>query len=248
MNISAKVIKKDVAVNAFTPFSLPEIGAGKFLAEMEAVKFAFPATLDSEPLANSLPAERISTPTIEDILQTARDEAAQIIAQAEEQKEHIEQAMRDEITHHIRAELRAEMSSEIEGFHQELASTIEQISALHPEITTRAETDLVELALEIAKKIVGREITIDREVALTLAKIALSKLHNRTFARVHLNPDDFAYLQTQRDRFNFHGSLELVEDRSISQGGCLIQTETGEIDARIESQLDEISYGLLGKG
>jgi flagellar assembly protein FliH len=247
MNISAKVIKKDSAASVFTPFSLPEIGAGKtLLAEAEATRFAFPAPFEAEPIIANSPEEIVPAPSIEDILQTARDEAAQIIAQAEEQKELIEQAMRDEITHTIRAELRAEMSSEVDNFRHELASTIEQISALHPEITARAETDLVELAFEIAKKIVGREITLDREVALTLAKIALSKLHNRTFARVHLNPDDFAYLQTQRDRFNFHGSLELVEDRSISQGGCLIQTDTGEIDARIESQLDEISYGLLG--
>jgi len=88
-------------------------------------------------------------------------------------------------------------------------------------------------------------VTIDREIALTLVKVSLGKLHNRSIAEVHLNPEDYAFVQAHLEKLDFRGSLELVEDRSISVGGCLIHTETGEIDARIKSQFDEIAYGLL---
>ena len=248
MNTLAKVLKKDMVNDVVVPFFIPELSANKTISEGIA-EFSFTDAVDFVQPVETIHHEPIFAETdAEDILQSAREEAAQIIAQAESQKELIEQSVRDKALGEIRAEIQAEMAHELELLRQELALTIEQISSLHSQITDRAETDLVELALEIAKKVIGREITIDREVALTLAKIALSKLHNRTSAKVRLNPTDFAYLQSHRERFNFHGSLELIEDASISQGGCLIQTENGDIDARIESQLDEISYGLLGQG
>ena len=120
-----------------------------------------------------------------------------------------------------------------------------KIVGLQAKSQTAVGNELVELALDIAKKIVGREVTIDREIALTLVKVSLEKLHNRARAQVHLHPEDFAYVESHREKLDFHGSLEIIEDRSISVGGCLIHTETGDIDARIESQFDEIAHGLL---
>ena len=104
----------------------------------------------------------------------------------------------------------------------------------------------VELALEIAKKVVGREVSLDREIALTLVKVSLKRLNSRAAAQVHLSPDDFAFVDAHREKLDFHGSLEIIEDRSVSPGGCLVRTDTGDIDARIESQFDEISHGLIG--
>ena len=238
----AKVVKKDSAENLVTPFSIPEVGGGR--KDVEGVSpFVFSEMSDN--FQTEVFAEKTIPPNVEEVLQNARDEAAQIIAQAEEQSVIMAEAARDRLSAEIRSELEAEITEEMNQLRDQFAATIEQMSGLNSEIVAQSETGLVELALEIAKKIVAREVTIDREVALTLVKISLAKLHNRTFAKVLLNPEDFAYLQSHHEKADFHGSIELVEDRSISLGGCLIQTETGEIDARIESQFDEIAYGLL---
>jgi flagellar assembly protein FliH len=245
----AKVVKKEAAENLVIPFSIPEVGGGR--KDEGVAPFIF-SEIVSEPSTEEVieeiiepEIEEVVMPNVEEILQNAQAEAARIIAEAEEQSAIIAEAARDRLTSEIRTELETEMSAQINQLRDQFSATVEQVSSLSSQIIAQTETEMVELALEIAKKVVGREVTIDREVALTLVKISLAKLHNRTFAKVLLNPEDYNYIQSHLEKADFHGSIELIEDRSISLGGCLIQTETGEIDARIESQFDEIAYGLL---
>jgi flagellar assembly protein FliH len=120
------------------------------------------------------------------------------------------------------------------------------VSNLRAEVALRAERDLIRLAVEIAKKIIHREVTVDGEIALTLARVALSRVHNRAVATVRLHPDDHAYISTRVARLEGHGSLELVADASIGRGGCLVQAEMGDVDARIEQQFAEIERSFFG--
>jgi flagellar assembly protein FliH len=239
----AKVLKKQEAAT-FMPFSFPEIGEPK--SQPKSVnEFVVPRLDEFQFEEQIIETEPFDSLDAEDILQNARNEAARILAQAEANGEIIEQVAQEKAVHEAKAGFETEVAERVAEIRGQLAETIKEISALSEEITARAENDLVELALQIAKKIVGREVTIDREIALTLVKVSLGKLHNRAVAEVHLNPEDFAFVEAHREKLDFRGSLELVEDRSISVGGCLIHTETGDIDARIKSQFDEIAYGLL---
>ncbi len=246
MSTLAKVVKKQAALS-FTTFSIPEIGEVYNPLENNS-SFAFPNLETLEPVEEIQTIQENFLPQIteEEIFQEAREEAARIIAQAEKDKEMIEQAAREKGMQFAQTKIDAKVATQISQMRDQFARTIEEIAGLKAEITADAETQLVELALEIAKKIIMREVSIDREIALTLVKVSLKRINSRATAQVHLNPDDFAFVQAHREKLDFHGSLEIVEDRSISVGGCLIRTETGDIDARIESQFDEISHGLLG--
>ncbi|CAN5363138.1 hypothetical protein BH10ACI2_BH10ACI2_06530 [soil metagenome] len=244
----AKVIKSGTESSVSLPFSIPTIGAekepsyglGEFvLPSVDAFEY------QAGPIDTDWTAETTGSLTADDILQHARDEAARIIAQAEEHSAIIEQVAADKAEHAAQANLEAKIADRVAGLRTQLAETIAKVGQLSSQMTANVEQDLVELALQIAKKVVAREVTIDREIALTLVKVSLGKLHNRSVAEVHLNPEDIAYVKGHIDKLDFRGSLELVEDKSISVGGCLIHTETGDIDARIESQFDEISHGLL---
>ncbi|HQU83718.1 MAG TPA: FliH/SctL family protein [Pyrinomonadaceae bacterium] len=187
---------------------------------------------------------------IEEILHAAQQQADEIIKKAEAYQADVQQAAMEKGLNEARQTFEKEVAerveAEVSAVRENLVQTIAQISSLEAEITSKIETELLEFSLEIAKKVVGREVTIDREVALTLVKISLAKLHSRTFAQIYLNPQDLAFVDAHRDRLNFQGSIELIADNSVTPGGCLIHTETGDIDARIESQFDEIAHGLLG--
>lgn len=183
--------------------------------------------------------------TADELLERAQEEAARILAQAEEHAAIIEQVASDKAVQKAKSELAAENEAVFAELRMRLADTIAEVGAIGEDMTANVEEELVELAIQIAKKIVAREVTIDREVALTLVKVSLAKLHNRSIAEVHLNPEDHEFVKNRLDQLNFRGKINLVEDKSIAIGGCLIHTETGDIDARIESQFDEISHGLL---
>jgi flagellar assembly protein FliH len=249
MSTLARIVKKHAGLS-FAPFDVPEIGAAKELFEDDST-FTFPSVdsldvLEQPPQIHEIDDEFASDISAADIVGQAREEAAKIIEQAEKDCEAIEQAAREKGMQFAQNAIDAEVENQMNQSRLQLTNTIEQIAGLNSEITAGAESQLVELAIEIAQKIVAREVTIDREIALTLVKVSLKRLNSRTVARVHLNPEDFAFVQSHREKLDFHGSLEFVEDRSISVGGCLIRTDTGDIDARIESQFDEIAHGLLG--
>jgi flagellar assembly protein FliH len=239
--MSVKLFKTQSEMR-FLRFTLPEVGAAAHAEGITGFDF---------PLASSaaVPAQRNSPEMANGrggFFQNAEAEAEQILADAQRQAETIRAAAREKGLLEARAEMSAEVEAQVADLREQLAETIAAVSRLHGEISRRAEQEMVELALEIARKIVRREAAIDREIALTLARVTLERLDNRAVASLHLHPEDFAYISACRERLDFHGTLELIEDRSIGIGGCLVRTDLGDVDARLEAQFDEISRGLLG--
>src|SRR4051812_3416986 len=96
MNMLAKVVKKDSITSAFTPFFIPEIGEGRSAKEGIEEFVFFDETKDFHPVEKAASmVNPAATPSIEDVLQSARAEAAQIIARAEKQTAIIQQTVLD---------------------------------------------------------------------------------------------------------------------------------------------------------
>ena len=120
-----------------------------------------------------------------------------------------------------------------------------QRSALYAQV----ERQVVKLALEAAKKIVHREIQADREVVHTLVKVALSHVAEKSAVTVHLHPTDYNFILDHRAELTGGAEggqeVELMSDKSIQRGGCLVETECGNIDARIEEEFRELERGFF---
>lgn len=223
--MSARLIKggRQTAADSFIRFAMPSDG-----------RPGSTASADGLMTAKDIPAI------------SGQAEAEPIIARARAMAAEIENEARQNSTRLIAAEVENEITRTIDPWHEQLAETIVEINNLQAAITTRAERELIRLAIEIAKKVVHREVTIDNEIVMTLARIGISRMQNRVAATIHLHPDDFAYVTTHRENLEAGHALELVEDRSIGRGGCLVQTEMGDVDTRIEQQFAEIERAFLG--
>ncbi len=103
------------------------------------------------------------------------------------------------------------------------------------------EKEIVELALAVAERIVDYEICTNREGLVALVREALQKVANREVAVIKMNPSDIEFLD--RLQLPLAGLLgnpdaaRIEADEGIGIGGCLIETDGGDIDARIESKL-----------
>lgn len=241
----AKVLKATAAAGSM-PLSIPVIGGGGTLAHSGGVQDLIipelePLEYSNEPAAFELEEDL----TADELFLRAQEEAARVIAQAEEHAAVIEQIASDKAVQKAKMQFEADNAENLAELRRQFANSIAEVGSLSSEIANSVEHELVELAIQIAKKVVAREVTIDREIALTLVKVSLAKLHNRSVAEIHLNPEDYVFVREHLDKLDFRGKIDLVEDKSISLGGCLIHTETGDIDGRIESQFDEISHGLM---
>lgn len=256
MRMSAKLIKSGESLN-FSAFALggapgaepPERGAVMAFSPPPAaqVAIAYQEATRSEPA--SPPVEPVDFFAAQKMLDAAKVEAEALIQQAQQRAVEIEQTARDcglaEAQGEITARVQTEVNLAVEDLRARLTATLEELARLRAQIATRAEQDLVRLALEIAKKVVHREVRVDHEIALTLVRVALERLHSRAGVTIRLHPDDYGYVWAYREHLGAESSLELVEDRSVGRGGCIVKSEMGEIDARIEQQFSEIEQNFL---
>jgi flagellar biosynthesis/type III secretory pathway protein FliH len=127
---------------------------------------------------------------------------------------------------------------------QSMNRAIAEIRRLSQEIYQSIEREVVELALSIARKVVCQEIKINRDVVLCVAREALSQVDVPGKIKVRLNPADLEFITSiQGQNSNFLQEMDRVTfeaEESISNGGCVIETQLGEIDARIEKQLQVV--------
>lgn len=109
--------------------------------------------------------------------------------------------------------------------------------------------DILEISVEIAQKIIKKELEQDPNVILDniLALLkGLSKEETKITLRV--NPTQVSLLKAEVPALLNEAGLDakvlVVPDESIMEGGCVVTTTNGVIDATIETQLAVISEAL----
>lgn len=109
-------------------------------------------------------------------------------------------------------------------------------------IYTAAEKEAVDLSLAIAKKIVGNEIMTNKNIITHIVKEALKRVEGHDHITIKVNPSEIDTLNNAKNEIN-----EIVQcmekvviegDDEIAAGGCIIHTNIGDIDARIERRFD----------
>lgn len=135
-------------------------------------------------------------------------------------------------------------SKKAEAVIDSLNGTLEQLINVRNEIHQEIEKEVTQLALAIARKIVCHEIKMTQETVACVAREALSRVNNPGKIKIKLNPDDLQFIKNTRSQFSrFLGNLDHIvfeAEESIQSGGCLIETDRGDIDARIEKQFQAI--------
>ncbi|MBN2241188.1 MAG: hypothetical protein JW793_00755 [Acidobacteria bacterium] len=136
---------------------------------------------------------------------------------------------------------------EMESIMKRYADSFREISGLRSALYSSAEKEVVRLAVEIAKKIVHREIKADPNILHTLVRVALSRVTDRSSAIVRLNPVDYQFLTARKDAAAqaLEGDVSFRSDNSIEQGGCLVQTSCGDIDARFGERFREVENAFF---
>jgi flagellar assembly protein FliH len=138
-------------------------------------------------------------------------------------------------------------AKKMEAMLQRYSETIAEIKGLKKSLYSQAEHEVVLLAVEVAKKIVYREIRVDQDIIRTLVRVALGHVTEKTAVTIHLNPVDYNYMmKTHADLSETEGrEIALSADNSIQQGGCVIHTDCGEVDARIDEKFREVEHAFF---
>ena len=130
-----------------------------------------------------------------------------------------------------------------------IQNQLKEVALLKKDILKKAEKDILSLSISIAEKIIQQEITSHQDTIQSILKAAMKSILDRDNIKIRLNPSDFSYMMGIKEDFlqGFDGIKNIVieEDGSIIKGGAVIETQFGEVDARIDRQFAEVKNQLL---
>lgn len=125
-----------------------------------------------------------------------------------------------------------------------LRDGVAAITGLRDTVLRESEEDLLKLSIMIARKIIQQEIGQDPKILANVIAAAVGGCSELDRVVIRLNPEDYSVV-TENRQFHLAGigndaHITFTPDDAILSGGCLVETSTGTVDARIEAQLEEI--------
>jgi flagellar assembly protein FliH len=132
----------------------------------------------------------------------------------------------------------------IENFANELRALVERVEKAMNLWYEKAEYGLASLAFEIAKNVLADEISARPEAIVPIARQAIQRVNNSLSATIRINPFDLPALERNRDAICAVAGLvkgvEIVGDETLSRGSVVVESESGIVDATVETKLQNI--------
>lgn len=174
----------------------------------------------------------LATGEAREILDRAREEAARLRGRAEE-------VLREAIQEKEEERQRGFEQGREEGLAQ-VTERLVEIERERERLVAGQEKEIVEMVLEIAKKVIARELK--KGAIVDIVRQALRQaVGDRVVIRLH--PSD-------KEKFSGKEVIEetrtvtIEGDEAITPGGCVVETELGTVDARLETQWEAIRKAL----
>jgi len=145
------------------------------------------------------------------------------------------------------AAARQDAASQVREVVEKLAATLVEVAGTRGDAIRRAEADIVRLSIEIARRILHRELSLDTSALEALIRAALEKLRSQEVYRVRVHPDQEQLVRACLRQIGRDPEIEVVSDASQARGGAVFEISRGSLDASVETQLREIEHGLADR-
>jgi len=197
-----------------------------------------------------------------DLLEKARNEAKMIIGNAQDEVDLLRTQVAEE-SEQIRAQAgmegyndglkraQAEIEADRQMAMEQSQQLIEEARRTKVSILDSAETDILRLVMAIARKVIVAELRTNPQAIVDIVRQAISYLDNPGNIRVYVNPAD---LQTLMDAIEHEGlseigsrdlGMEIRADKRIGNGGCIIESNMGSVDAQLEGRIHKVEEAIM---
>lgn len=140
----------------------------------------------------------------------------------------------------------SQAAAELQPVMDRLTRSLSDLASIRNRVRKAAESDLLKLAIAVARRVLHRELTLDPGSIEGLIRVALEKLESRDLCRVRVHPDQEPVIRTLLGRFSA-ASVELIPDPTLQCGDVMFETSHGTLDGSIEAQLQEIERGFADR-
>jgi flagellar assembly protein FliH len=139
-----------------------------------------------------------------------------------------------------------------EGRAQGLASlsaAFAELAAARDRELAALEPHAIQIALSAAKQIVGEELALSPERIAAIVAPLIARLRRSSVLTLRLHPEDAAFVQDHASELlansRSNARIQVEGDAAIARGGCLVVSDIGSLDARLESRLDLMGRAML---
>lgn len=165
------------------------------------------------------------------LLHEAQQKVSQITAQAEQQG---------------REQGRVAGQNELKQALQQLQALLQAAQIDRQNLLQQSEAEIIQLVLQIVRKILRIEPLINEQVLVRVVREALERLGKKVNVQIYVHPEDlellhFSLLQIE----DLALEIELIADPAIEPGGCRVISQAGEIDATLQTQFETIARSFL---
>ncbi len=185
-------------------------------------------------------------------MEALQGKANQILRDAHLQAQQIRQQAREEGYTHGLQQARQEMEQafqlQVLRLQEEVTAFLNQLQQRFEAYLQSTEPQVLELVMEIARKVVRDELRQHPEHVLNVVRDTLRRVKGFGTVRVRVHPSDLERVRQFRTSLLtvLEGAegIEVVEDRRVEAGSCVVETEHGTYDARLSTQFEEIEQLL----
>ncbi len=171
-------------------------------------------------------------------------EIIKIESRLEKDKQAEYQRGYDEGMKHGIARGHSEAQKVIDNFARVIQDAIKQREILYNE----AKIKILELVLKIARKITFEAARIDPDITAGIINGTINKLVDKSKIRIKVHPDHLPMIEQQIERFKGDSTaikdIIIEADSRVRYGGCFIETPTGDVDARVDTQMEIVAEAM----
>jgi flagellar assembly protein FliH len=213
--------------------------------------------IEETPLENEVKSEEIDLFDIENIDFTQRQEKRRgsrrrgyrriddrnLISRAQEESENIKKSAFEE-GYRLGLE---KANSDIEKFRAEMSNFMNATK----EVFEYIAPDILEISVNIAKTIVKKELDSDPQAIInTIIDILKTVSKSEQKITIRVKPQAVQFIKDTIPNITYQYGIDtkinIVSDPSIEDGGCILQTNNGIVDASVNTQIEIIKQALKG--
>ncbi|MBO9666252.1 MAG: flagellar assembly protein [Bdellovibrio sp.] len=143
-----------------------------------------------------------------------------------------------------RKEAFEKVSAEIAERMQGLDELLLGVKELKSEMASFNESHLIKLAFHMAGRLAKAELETNNEAMVQILRDAVGLAQDEENITVHVSQDQFEFLETLKKEtgrdFEFAKKIRFEPSADIKAGGCIVETNYGEVDARIEQRMEQL--------
>lgn len=183
-----------------------------------------------------------------EILEEANEKASKIINEANENSDRIKKEAYEEGMNQGLSDGRQQAQEEADMLRKEFESECDKRMDQITQYENSLESKFADILIGLVTKITGIVCEDKKDVIIYLIDNALHNVSKSKDITIRVSKNDIMTVESEKDKFidglSDDVSLDIVEDDSLSDNQCIIETESGVIDCSLDAQLDNLKEQL----